>query len=88
MMLLTYITFFAINLSIPVEYKILSKTTSYTARMWMIGNLSLLILAIYYIFKIKFLNVKDLLISTALGIFTFILSKGFNLIMLIKKGRS
>lgn len=73
--LLTYITLFAINLSIPVEYKILSKTTSYTARMWMIGNLSLLILAIYYIFKIKFLNVKDLLISTALGIFTFILSK-------------
>lgn len=72
---LVYVLFFAINLLLPVEYKLLSGTASYNSRMWMIGNLSLIILAIYYIFKIKFLNWMDLLMSVALGTFLFAFSK-------------
>lgn len=72
---LVYVLFFAINLLLPVEYKLLSGTASYNSRMWMIGNLSLIILAIYYIFKIKFLNWMDLLMSVALGTFLFAFPK-------------
>ena len=72
---LIYMLLFAINLSLPVEYKILTNTASYNSRMWMMGNLSLIILAIYYIFKIKISNWLDLLISVTLGILSFVLSK-------------
>lgn len=71
--ILFYLMFFALNLFMPLEFGILSRNQSYTGRMWMIANLSLIVIATYYIFKTKHFNWADLAVSLILGIVPFVL---------------
>lgn len=71
--LLIYLLIFSLNLFIPPEYGALSRNQSYTARMWMIGNLSLIVIATYYIFKTKHFNWADLAVALVLGVVPFVL---------------
>ena len=64
---LIYLLIFALNLCIPAEYSILTKNKSYTGRMWMICNLLLIVIAIYYISKMKHFNWADLIVGLVLG---------------------
>lgn len=68
-----YLSIFALNLFIPIKYAILNKSQSYNGRMWMICNLMLIIIATYYIFKIKHFNWLDLVVALMLGISTLML---------------
>ena len=71
--ILFYLMFFALNLFMPLEFGTLSRNQSYTGRMWMIANLSLIVIATYYIFKTKHFNWADLAVSLILGIVPFVL---------------
>ncbi len=71
--ILFYLMFFALNFFVPLEFGILSRNQSYTGRMWMIANLSLIVIATYYIFKTKHFNWADLAVSLILGIVPFVL---------------
>ena len=71
--ILFYLMFFALNFFVPLELGILSRNQSYTGRMWMIANLSLIVIATYYIFKTKHFNWADLAVSLILGIVPFVL---------------
>lgn len=71
--LLVYLSIFTINLFISPEYAVLNRNQSYTGRMWMVGNLLLIVIATYYIFKTKHFNWADLAVSLILGIVPFVL---------------
>ena len=71
--LLIYLSIFALNLFIPLKYSILARNQSYTGRLWMMGNLLLIIVATYYVFKTKSFNWVDLIVSLVLGAFPFVL---------------
>ena len=72
--ILFYLMFFALNLFMPLEFGILSRNQSYTGRMWMIGNLWLIVIATYYIFKTKHFNWADLAVALVLGVVSFVLA--------------
>lgn len=71
--ILFYLMVFALNLFMPLEFGILSRNQSYTGRMWRIGNLSLIVIATYYIFKTKHFNWADLAVAGVLGVVPFVL---------------
>lgn len=71
--ILFYLMFFALNFFVPLEFGILSRNQSYTGRMWRIGNLSLIVIAAYYIFKTKHFNWADLAVALVVGVVPFVL---------------
>lgn len=71
--ILFYLMLFALNFFVPLEFGILSRNQSYTGRMWRIGNLSLIVIAAYYIFKTKHFNWADLAVALVVGIVPFVL---------------